>query len=112
MSLAGRQPFVSGPSFVETQQLLLLDLKGRETGSFKAPEARFLNGMVRHVGGTVLVADSIAGTIWQVDPRTRSMKSWIKGDALTQDGAVKEFRPGANGLERDGARLIVSNSSR
>ena len=61
------QPFTSGPAFVETQQFLLLDDGGRELAMFKAPEARFLNGMVPHSGATVLVANSIAGKVWQVD---------------------------------------------
>jgi hypothetical protein len=106
------QPFVSGPAFVQTQQFLLLDKDGRETGSFKAPDARFLNGMVSHTGGTILVADSIAATIWQVDPQARTLYAWMKHDGLAQDPAVKEFRPGANGLKRVGERLVVSNSSR
>lgn len=106
------QPFVSGPAFVETQHFLLLDRTGREIAAFKAPDARFLNGMVRHVGSTVLVADSIAGTIWRVDPRKRSVTVWIMHEALTQDAAVKEFKPGANGLKWNARRLVISNSSR
>src|SRR5262245_40072825 len=62
------QPFTSGPAFVEAQHFLLLDAAGRELAMFKAPEARFLNGMV-HSGATALVADSMAGKIWQVMPR-------------------------------------------
>jgi hypothetical protein len=106
------KPFVSGPGFVETQQFLLLDREGREIGSFPAPDARFLNGMVRHTGGTVLIADSIAATIWQVDPKARSMRPWLRDAALAQDPAVKEFKPGANGLKRQGDLLLISNSSR
>jgi hypothetical protein len=106
------QPFVAGPAFIETQQFLLLDRNGAEIASFKAPEARFLNGMVRHVRGTVLVADSIAAMIWQVDPTARTIMRWLNDAALAQDPTVKEFRPGANGLKRQGSRLMVSNSSR
>jgi sugar lactone lactonase YvrE len=106
------KPFVSGPGFVETQQFLLLDGEGREIASFPAPDARFLNGMVRHAGGTVLIADSIAATIWQVDPKARSMRPWLRDEALAQDPAVKDFKPGANGLKRQGDLLLISNSSR
>ena len=106
------QPFVSGPSFVETQQFFLLGKDGREISSFKTPEARFLNGMVRHRVGNVLVVDSIADAIWQVDPKARTLKTWLQDAALTQDPAVKDFRPGANGIKRRGNRLVVSNSSR
>jgi hypothetical protein len=94
-------PFTSGPGFVETQQFLLLDKSGKETGGFKASNARFLNGMVRHTGQTVLVADSIAATIWQVDPKDQSIRPWLQDPALAQDPSIKEFRPGANGLKRD-----------
>ena len=106
------EPFVSGPRFVETQQLLLLDPEGRELATFKAPDARFLNGMVRHVRARVLVADSIAATIWEVDPQARTVTPWLKDAALSQDPAVTGFRPGANGIKRQGDRLVVSNSSR
>jgi hypothetical protein len=105
------QPFVSGPGFVETQMFLLLDKDGRETGSFKAPQARFLNGMVRNGEYEVLIADSIAGTIWRVDARSQTITPWLKDEALGRDPAVKEFRPGANGLKREGNSLIISNSS-
>lgn len=105
------QPFTSGPAFVETQQFLLLDAAGRELAMFKAPEARFLNGMV-HSGATALVADSMAGKIWQVDAKARSVRAWLSDAALAPDPSVKEFRPGANGLKRQGEHLVVSNSSR
>src|SRR5262249_55619960 len=106
------QSFVSGPAFVETQQILLLDRDGKETRRFNATNARFLNGMVRHTNGTVLIADSIAGKIWLVDPQARTVAVWLDDAGLAPDPSVKEFRPGANGLKRQGNRLIVSNSPR
>lgn len=106
------QPFTSGPKFVETQRLLILDKNGNETATIPAAEARFLNGLVRHRQSRVLVADSIAATIWEVDLRTRKIVPWLKDEALSQDPAVKEFKPGANGLKRRGTTLYVSNSSR
>ncbi len=105
-------PFVSGPGFVETQQILILDQQGRETGGFKAPDARFLNGMTMHTNGSVLVADSIAATIWRVDLTAGTMSRWLSNEALSQMPGATEFRPGANGLKRAGERLIISNSSR
>jgi hypothetical protein len=81
------------------------------TSSFAAPEARFLNGVVAHSGNTALVADSIAGVIWQVDPRAKTVKLWLRDAALAQQADAKEFRPGANGLKRQGSRLLISNSS-
>lgn len=106
------QSFTSGQRFVETQMILMLDGNGREVRSFKVPQARFLNGMVPHRRGTVLVADSIAGIIWQIVPRTGVAMPWLADPALTRIQDSGAFRPGANGLKWQGRRLIVSNSSR
>lgn len=106
------QAFTSGQGFVETQMILLLDRNGREVRSFKVPQARFLNGMVPHRRGTVLIADSIAGTIWQFDPRAGTATQWLADPALARGQDSGPFRPGANGLKWQSRRLIVSNSSR
>jgi hypothetical protein len=104
-------PFTSGPAFTQTQQLLVLDADGSVKATIAAPDARFLNGLVPHTNGTVLVADSIAGVIWRVDPAARIITAWLRDPALLQDPQAKEFRPGANGLKRRGGSLLVSNSS-
>jgi hypothetical protein len=104
-------PFTGGPAFTQAQQLLLLGPDGSVRATIAAPDARFLNGIVAHTGNTVLVADSIAGVIWKVDPAAKSIEPWLKDPALGQDPAAKDFRPGANGLKRRGTALLVSNSS-
>jgi hypothetical protein len=104
-------PFNSGPDFTRTQQLVVLGADGAVKSTFAAPEARFLNGMVTNRDGTILVADSIAATIWAVDPAAKSVTPWFKDAALAQDAQAKEFRPGANGLKFQGEKLLISNSS-
>jgi hypothetical protein len=106
------KPFNAGPSFVETQQFLVLDAAGAVKETFAAPQARFLNGLMTHGGDAALVADSIAGVIWRVEPSKQRITPWLQDAALAQDPSAKEFRPGANGLKRKGNALLISNSSR
>jgi hypothetical protein len=111
VSAHGRS-FTDGEAFTRTNRVLLLDRRGRVRRAADAPEARFLNGLARLPGGTVLAADSIAGTIWRVDPATGALKPWLVNPRLQPDPAVAPFRPGANGLKVRGGLLYVSNSSR
>lgn len=104
-------PFNSGPSFTQTQQMLVLKADGSVKATIAAPDARFLNGLVGHMGTDALVADSIAGVIWRVDVAKKTLTPWLRDPALLQDAASKEFRPGANGLKRRGQDLLISNSS-
>lgn len=107
------EAFTSGSGFVKTQQFLVLDnMTGRIIKQFNAPEAFFLNGMVAKGDGRILVADSIAGTIWEVDPAAGTLLPWARHEMLTQDPAKKEFSPGANGIKRTNNGILVSNSSR
>jgi hypothetical protein len=104
-------PFTGGPAFTQTQQLIAVSAKGAVTSTWPVPEARFLNGLVVLRSGIVLAADSIAATIWAIDPKTKAVTAWLKDSALAQDATSKEFRPGANGLKLRGNDLLVSNSS-
>ncbi len=104
--------FTSGPDFTRTQKILLLDEAGVETNAIELPAARFLNGMVKLPTGAVLIADSIAGTIWHLDPEASRVTPWLADARLAQDPQASAFMPGANGLKIDGDRLLVSNSSR
>jgi hypothetical protein len=104
-------PFTGGPAFTQTQQLIAVSAKGSVTSTWPVPEARFLNGLVLLRSGIVLAADSIAATIWAIDPKTKVVTAWLQDSALAQDATSKEFRPGANGLKISGNDLFVSNSS-
>ncbi|MGL4241095.1 MAG: hypothetical protein ACRCTI_08290, partial [Beijerinckiaceae bacterium] len=106
------EPFTSGGGFTWTQHVLRLDAQGRELQRFPAPDARFLNGVIDSGDGGVLIADSIAATIWRLDLASGRMSPWLQDPLLSRNEAEAQFRPGANGIRRaDGARL-VSNSSR
>lgn len=105
-------PFTSGPEFTRTQAFVVLDGSGGEVRRFSAPVALFLNGMLAMDGNIVLVADSIAGTIWRVDAGAGTVTPWLQHPDLAQLPAQTEFRPGANGIKRRGDQLLISNSSR
>jgi len=104
--------FLAGEDFVTTQQFLLLDKDGQEVGQFDAPQTVFLNGMVRLDDANVLVADSLAGTIWKVNVDAQEITPWLQDPLLTMRPEQDPFFPGANGLKFRSDGLIVSNSSR
>jgi len=89
----------------------LLDKNGKQTGQFDAPQAMFLNGLVRLDDSTVLVADSIAGTIWKVDVQSQKIDLWLKDKSLEPLAGQKQFKPGVNGLKLSSEGLVVSNTS-
>jgi len=93
-----------------TQQFLLLDKDGKEVGQFDVPGTIFLNGMVRLENGDILVADSIAATIWKVDVKAQQVTPWLQNSALAFDPAQPSI-PGANGLKLHSDGLVVSNTA-
>lgn len=104
--------FTDGMAFTETNRILVLDRAGTVLRTVEAPDARFLNGMLALSDDRILIADSIAGTIWSFTPSDGTLTAWLRDDALAPDPAVQPFRPGANGLKMSAGRLYVSNSSR
>jgi len=72
----------------------------------------FLNGMVRLNADAILAADSLSGNIWQINPKTEEISSWIQDDSLTPLDDQEAFIPGANGLKRSSDGLIVSNTAK
>jgi sugar lactone lactonase YvrE len=106
------KPFSEGPAFTQTNQLLVLDKGGSVLQTIAAPTALFLNGLVEMGNGKFLLADSIAATLWQLDLASATLTPWLKAEWLSQDPAVKAFKPGANGLKLHKGWLYVSNSSR
>jgi hypothetical protein len=105
-------PFTNAPAFLSSNEILILDAAGAVTRTIKAPDARFLNGLVEIAPDNVLIADSAAGLIWALTPSTGVLRPWLRDPALAADPASKEFRPAANGLKLNKGVLYVSNSSR
>lgn len=103
------QSFTDGPAFLGTGALLFVDAAGAVTGSVAVPDAGFLNGMVALADGTVLIADSAKAQILAFDPATRATRVWFADAALAPQ--AEPFRPGANGLKREGDAVIVSTSA-
>ena len=102
---------LAGEDVVKTQQFILLDRSGKQIDRFDAPQAMFLNGMVRLDNGTILVADSIAGTIWKVDTKAQEISPWLQDKSLTRLADQKKYVPGVNGMKLRSDGLIVSNTS-
>jgi len=109
---ASGKSLLAGEDPVGSQKLLLLDKTGKQVDQFNVPDAMFLNGMVRLENGTILAADSIAGTIWKVDKETRSISPWLQHESLAPLAGQKKFKPGANGIKLGPDGLVVSNTSR
>lgn len=105
-------PFTNAPAFLSSNEILILGADGTTQRTIKAPDARFLNGLVALSPDKVLIADSVAGLIWALTPSTGALRPWLRGDAFTADPASTERRPAANGLKLHGGQLYISNSSR
>ncbi len=74
---ASGKSLLLGEDAVGTQQFILLEKSGKQTGQFDAPHLMYLNGMVRLNSETILAVDSFAGMIWKVDTKTQKINSWI-----------------------------------
>lgn len=105
-------PFTQAPAFLSSNQMLEVAADGRVLKTVAAPDARFLNGVLRQDRDAYLVADSIAGAIWRYRPSDGAISPWLEDARLAPDPATQPFRPGANGLKASGDRLFVSNPSR
>jgi len=109
---ASGKSLLKGEDVIGTQQFLLLDKSGVEIGQFDAPQALYLNGLVRLDNGTILVADSLAGTIWKVDIDAQAVSPWLQDESLAPLADQTQFIPGANGLKQGSDGLVVSNTSK
>jgi len=108
---ANSKSLLLGEDTKDAQQILLLDKNGNQTGQFNTPQAMALNGLVQLDNGTILAADSLAGTIWEIDIKAKKITTWLKDKALEPLANQKMFKPGANGLKLHTSGLIVSNTS-
>jgi len=104
--------FIGGdPTFVNSNQILMLDKNGKEVGKFPAPEALFVNGMTRLKNGDLLVADSVGAAIYKVDVAGKKITPWLKSPALALIPGQDPYQPGVNGLKLHSKGLMVSNTS-
>jgi len=108
---ASSKSILAGEDTSKSQQFLLLDKNGIETGRIDVPQARALNGMVRLDNRTVLAADSAAGMIWAVDVKNQAVTPWLQHSSLAPRTDDEIYKPGANGLKLRSDGLIVSNTS-
>jgi sugar lactone lactonase YvrE len=73
------------------------------------PDAAFLNG-ITPLGSRFLVADSLGGSIYAVDPRNGLVTTWLADPRLAP--ADSSGTPGANGVKIFGAHAYVSVTGR
>jgi sugar lactone lactonase YvrE len=89
-------------------RVLVLDRRGKVVKSIAVGADTFPNGMTWLNHKTILLADSLAGTVWRVDPEAGTVSAWSQDPLLRPE---PQF-PGANGIKRHGKWLFVSNTSR
>jgi len=104
--------FTQGPAFTATNQMLVLNRLGKPIRTTPLPDVKFLNAVVELVPDAVLIADSIAGCIWQFTQSTGDVAVWLADPSMTTDPAQTLPLPGVNGLKLQGEWLYMSNSSR
>ena len=69
------------------------------------PDAAFLNG-ITPLGGHFLVADSLGGLIYTLDPSNGRVTTWLKDPRLAP--ADSSGTPGANGIKIFGVHAYIS----
>ncbi len=74
--------------------------------------AQFLNGITLVAPGQLLVADSGAGTILQVDTETGQARIWLSGGVLESHPDRSPLLPAVNGLKLFDGSVYATNSSR
>jgi sugar lactone lactonase YvrE len=75
------------------------------------PARTFPNGIALDGHGDLIVADSIAGVLWQVPIVGGDAQVWLRSELLLPRPLIGRF-PGANGLQRVGASIVVAVSDR
>lgn len=90
-------------------EILVFDKSGKVTATIPGQKGQAFNGITSAGNGKFLIADSNAGTIWQVDPAKQQIDPWIKDDVLAPSGTVPI---GANGVKAQGGWVYVSVTGR
>lgn len=74
------------------------------------PDAAFLNGMALHPDGRLLVAESIGGRVYAIDPASGAVTVWIGDERLR--APLADGTPGANGIKLSGGYAYISVTAR
>ena len=86
-------------------EVLVFDKNGKVTATIPGQKGQAFNGITAVGKGKFLIADSNAGTIWQVDASKKQIEPWIKDDVLAPAGNVPI---GANGVKARNGWVYVS----
>lgn len=104
--------FTSGPGFMSTNRLLLLDTRGRLRADIAVPQARLLNGIAFAAPDLVLVADSLSGTVLSLRPSSGLVSVWMADASMRAADSGSEHALGVNGLKVHEGWLYFSNWAR
>lgn len=88
-----------------------IDARGVVTARLPVTGAQFLNGLTAIDADRYLVADSYKGAIWLVDLNRGTSHVWLQ-DALLSRADEKSPFPAANGVQRRGNRVWISNTAK
>ncbi len=100
------------PARYATNAIVEVDLHGRLLRQVMVPDAKMLNGAVLLNSGTVLVADSLTGKIFEYQPGAAKVSIWLAADLIGPPQGGGPLAVGANGLKLSGRDLLVSVSSK
>jgi sugar lactone lactonase YvrE len=88
-----------------------VNARGAVTERLPLPDAQFLNGITALGSDRYLVADSYKGAVWWVDLKQRSARVWLQEPLLARADEKSPF-PAANGVQRRGSRVWISNTAK
>jgi predicted ester cyclase/sugar lactone lactonase YvrE len=75
------------------------------------PWGTYPNGLTCDAAGRVFVADSVAATVWMLDPRTLTVEPWFRSELIGRRPLVGMVH-GTNGLQIAHNTLYATNSDR
>jgi hypothetical protein len=86
-------------------------LDGSSRKVLDVPEALFLNGSTFFRGASLLVADSILGTVFEVDVRTGEYRPWLAHESLRKLTS-EPMIPGVNGVRSFRRHVYFTSTER
>ncbi len=91
-------------------EILLLDkTTGEIMAAVPGQNGQLFNGMVADGRGNALVVDSLSASIWQFDPKARTLSLWLRDDELVSS---KPSARSANGVKVAGDHVYIANSEK
>jgi sugar lactone lactonase YvrE len=91
-------------------EILLLDkTTGEIMAAVPGQNGQLFNGMVADERGNALVVDSLSASVWQFDPKARTLSLWLRDEELASS---KPGARSANGVKVSGDHVYIANSEK